>query len=96
MIKKHNKKNDINESNNIPINQLCSQSPFLLISTPFGIGRYKFNKIGYNSANELIIEYKIVDDEKYIDTSTIKYYIGKYYHLSSMQVLYASSYIFHS
>tara|TARA_Y100000994_G_C15677803_1_gene436525 strand:- start:160 stop:450 length:291 start_codon:yes stop_codon:yes gene_type:complete len=93
MIKNHNKKTDSNESNNISINQLCSQSPFLLISTPFGVGRYRFNKIGYNNNNELIIEYKIVDDLKYTDSSTIKYYIGKYYYLSSMQVLYASSYV---
>jgi len=96
MIKNHNKKNDRNVSNSISVNQICDQSPFLLISTPFGVGRYKFNKIGYNSTNELIIEYKIVDDEKYIDTSTIKYYFGKYYYLSSMQVLYASSYVVHS
>ena len=78
------------------IKQLCDQSPFLLINTPCGIGRYKFNKVGYNDNNELILEYKLINDDRYKDSNIIKYYIGNYYYLSATQVLYAFNYIANS
>ena len=78
------------------IKELCNQSPFLLINTPCGIGRYKFTKVGYNTTNELILEYKLLDDDGYEDTNIIRHYIGNYYYLSATQVLYASNYITNS
>ncbi len=56
----------------------------------------KFNKVGYDNTNELILEYELIDDDKYKDTNIIKYYIGNYYYLSATQVLYAFNYIANS
>ena len=88
--------NDGIESSRSSIKELCSQSPFLLINTPCGIGKYKFNKVGYDNTNELILEYKLIDDDRYEDTNIIKHYIGNYYYLSATQVLYAFNYIANS
>lgn len=96
MNKTAHKINDRIKSSRSSIKELCSQSPYLLINTPCGIGKYKFNKVGYNNKKELILEYKIINDDHYSDTSIIKHYIGKYYYLSAMQVLYASNYIANS
>ena len=74
------------------IMKLCTKSPFLIINTPCGIGKYVFNKIGYNNKRELTIEYKLITDNKYKDTSIIEYKIGNYYYLSATQVLYAIKY----
>ena len=57
------------------LSDLCNQSPFLIINTPCGIGKYKFNKVGYDNTNELILEYKLIDDDRYEDTNIIKHYI---------------------
>ena len=91
----HKINNSIDSGNKI-IQDICNQSPFLLINTPCGVGKYKFNKVGYNNNKELILEYKIINDDHYSDTSIIKHYIGKYYYLSAMQVLYASNYVANS
>ena len=75
------------------IKALCNQSPFLIINTPCGVGRYKFNRIGYNNKDEIVLEYKLVSDDKYKNTNIIRYNIGEYYYLSATQVLYAFNYI---
>ena len=88
--------NDGLKSSHSSIKELCSQSPFLLINTPCGIGKYNFNKVGYDNTNELILEYKLIDDDRYEDPNIIKHYIGNYYYLSATQVLYAFNYIANS
>jgi hypothetical protein len=75
------------------INALCNQSPFLIIIPPCGVGRYKFNRIGYNNKDKIVLEYKLVSDDKYKNTNIIRYNIGEYYYLSATQVLYAFNYI---
>ena len=78
------------------LNELCSQSPFLVINTPCGIGKYKFNKIGYDKDDSLILEYTLVNDRKYTDTPNIMYKLGKYFYLSAEQVLYSFKYFANS
>jgi len=78
------------------IRELCFQTPYLVINTSCGIGKYRFNKIGYDSKDELILEYTLVNDRKYHDTPNIKYKLGKYYYLSAEQVLYAFKYFANS
>ena len=87
-----NSKKDYN-GNQSSIKNLCNQSPFLVINTPCGVGRYKFNRIGYNNNDQLILEYRLISDEKYKDSNIIEHNIGKYYYLSATQVLYAFKYI---
>ena len=75
------------------IQELCFQTPFLVINTPCGIGKYKFNKIGYDKDDTLILEYTLINDGKYTDTPNIMYKLGKYFYLSAEQVLYAFKYV---
>ena len=78
------------------IRELCFQTPFLVINTPCGVGKYKFNKIGYNKDDSLILEYTLVNDRKYSDTPNIMYKLGKYFYLSAEQVLYSFKYFANS
>ena len=93
MNKISQKINNTSSSSHQSIKSLCNQSPFLIINTPCGVGRYKFNRIGYNNRDEIVLEYKLINDDKYKKTNIIKYNIGKYYYLSATQVLYAFNYI---
>ena len=86
---KVNKKNDDRKSF---LREFCCQSPFLIINTGCGIGKYKFNKIGYDNNNSLVLEYIIMNDDKYKDTNSIVHKLGKFYYLSATQVLYAFKY----
>ena len=74
------------------LSDLCHQSPFLVINTPCGVAKYKFNKIGYDHKNSLVLEYMIIDDKKYNDTNSIIHKIGRFYYLSATQLLYAFKY----
>ena len=53
----YSEKKDINSDvrNKSFLNELCHQSPFLVINTPCGIGKYKFNKIGYDDNKNPVI-----------------------------------------
>ena len=78
------------------IRELCFQTPFLVINTPCGVGKYKFNKIGYDKDDMLVLEYTLINDRKYTDTPNIIYKLGKYFYLSAEQVLYAFKYLANS
>ena len=79
-------------SNKKYISELCFQTPFLVINTSCGIGKYQFNKIGYDNNDDLVLEYILINDRKYNDTPNISYKLGKFYYLSAEQVLYAFKY----
>ena len=79
-------------SNKEYIKELCFQTPFLVINTSCGIGKYQFNKIGYDNNDDLVLEYILINDRKYNDTPNISYKLGKFYYLSAEQVLYAFKY----
>ena len=69
------------------IQELCLQSPVLIISTPCGVGKYRFNMLTYDKKNRLILKYKLLNDEKLKDTNKIEYILGKFYYLSAKQFL---------
>lgn len=71
------------------IQELCLQSPVLIISTPCGVGKYRFNMLTYDKENRLILKYKLLKDDKLKDTNKIEYILGKFYYLSAKQFLYA-------
>ena len=88
-----NHKTNESKAKQSSIKSLCNQSPYLIINAPCGVGRYKFNRIGYNNNDQLLLEYRLIHDDKYKDYNVIEHNIGKYYYLSATQVLYAFKYI---
>ena len=70
------------------LNEVCIHSPSLLIDTKCGVGRYKFNKIGYQD-DQLIIEFKLLVDSNNRDITNILYSIGNKCYLTVDQFLYA-------
>ena len=70
------------------LNEVCLHSPALLIDTKCGIGRYKFNKIGYQN-DQLIIEFELLIDSANRDVNNILHTIGNKCYLTVDQFLYA-------
>ena len=70
------------------LNEVCLHSPALLIDTKCGIGRYKFNKIGYQN-DQLIIEFELLIDSANKDVTNILHTIGNKCYLTVDQFLYA-------
>lgn len=70
------------------LNEVCLHSPALLIDTKCGIGRYKFNKIGYQN-DQLIIEFELLIDSANRDVTNIIHTIGNKCYLTVDQFLYA-------
>lgn len=70
------------------LNEVCVHSPSLLIDTKCGVGRYKFNKIGYQN-DKLIIEVKLLMDSANQDITNIVHTIGNKCYLTVDQFLYA-------
>ena len=70
------------------LNEVCIHSPSLLIDTQCGVGRYKFNKIGYEN-DQLIIEFKLLIDSKSKNEVNILHTIGNKCYLTVDQFLYA-------
>ena len=52
------------------LNEVCVHSPALLIDTKCGVGRYKFNKIGYQN-DKLIIEVKLLGGNTLVHLSVV-------------------------
>ena len=70
------------------LNEVCLHSPALLIDTKCGVGRYKFNKIGYEN-DQLIIEFELLIDSTNRDITNILHTIGNKCYLTVDQFLYA-------
>ena len=77
------------------LNEVCLHSPALLIDTKCGIGRYKFNKIGYQN-DQLIIEVKLLMDSANRDITNIVHTIGNKCYLTVDQFLYALKFYAHA
>ena len=68
--------------------QICNQNPYIVIKTQCGTGRYYFKNISYRN-DELILEFKLLQDKNYRDTKNIAYNIGEMCFLTASQYLYA-------
>jgi len=73
------------------LSQLCNQNPYIILKTQCGTGRYSFQNISYKN-DELVLEFKLIDDDHYGDTENIAYNIGNMCFLSASQYLYACEY----
>ena len=73
------------------LSQLCNQNPYIILKTQCGTGRYFFQNISYKN-DELVLEFKLIEDDNYGDTENIAYNIGKMCFLTASQYLYAFEY----
>jgi len=73
------------------LSQICNQNPYIILKTQCGTGRYSFQNISYKN-NELMLEFKLINDDNYGDTENIAYNIGEMCFLTASQYLYAFEY----
>ena len=71
---------------------LCNERSDLIIKTEFGLGHYKFLKFSQINGN-LVLEFNLLDDIKYNDTTSIYNHIGKTCFLTAEQYLAVYSYL---
>ena len=70
---------------------ICKATPKITIGTQCGVGMYEFKSIGYRD-NELVLEFKLVMDNKRSDCERISYNLGNRCVLTATQYLYAYEY----
>ncbi len=73
------------------LQEICKETPQITIGTQCGIGKYQFRSIGYRN-NELVLEFKLVMDNKRSDCERIAYNLGDRCVLTAAQYLYAYEY----
>ena len=73
------------------LSQICKQNPSIILKTQCGMGRYSFQNISYKN-DELVLEFKLINDDSYGDTENIAYNIGNMCFLTASQYLYAFEY----
>ena len=73
------------------IQEICEQTPQITIGTQCGVGMYEFKSIGYRD-NKLVLEFKLVMDNKRSDSERIAYNLGNRCVLTAAQYLYAYEY----
>ena len=73
------------------LQEICKATPQITIGTQCGIGMYQFKSIGYRD-NELVLEFKLIMDNKRTDCDKIAYNIGERCVLTAAQFLYAYEY----
>ena len=73
------------------LSQICNQNPYIILKTQCGTGRYSFQNISYKN-DELLLEFKLINDDNYGDTENIEYNIGNMCFLTASQYLYAFEY----
>jgi len=73
------------------LQEICKETPQITIGTQCGIGMYEFKCIGYRN-NELVLEFKLVMDNKRSDCERIAYNLGDRCVLTAAQYLYAYEY----
>ena len=73
------------------LQEICQATPQITIGTQCGVGMYEFKSIGYRD-NELVLEFKLVMDNKRTDCERIAYNIGDRCVLTAAQYLYAYEY----
>ena len=73
------------------LQEICQETPNITIGTQCGVGMYEFKSIGYRD-NELVLEFKLVMDNKRSDCDRIAYNLGNRCVLTAAQYLYAYEY----
>ncbi len=73
------------------LSQICNEEPYITLKTQCGTGKYSFQNISYRN-DELILEFKLVQDINYIDTENISHNLGSMCFLTTSQFLCAYNY----
>ena len=73
------------------LQEICKATPQITIGTQCGVGMYEFKSIGYRDS-ELVLEFKLVMDNKRSDCERIAYNLGNRCVLTAAQYLYAYEY----
>ena len=73
------------------LQEICKETPQITIGTQCGVGKYEFRSIGYRD-NELVLEFKLIMDNKKSDCERIAYNLGNRCVLTAAQYLYAYEY----
>ena len=73
------------------LQEICKETPKITIGTQCGVGMYEFKSIGYRD-NELVLEFKLIMDNKRSDCERIAYNLGNRCVLTAAQYLYAYEY----
>ena len=73
------------------LQEICTATPQITIGTQCGVGMYEFRSIGYRD-NELVLEFKLIMDNKKSDCERIAYNLGNRCVLTAAQYLYAYEY----
>ena len=91
-----NKNETINLNENIDdikyITLLCNEKTDLILKTEFGIGRFKFIKFN-ELQGHLVLEFQLLNDNKFKDTSSIYSNMGNKCFLTIQQYLSVYSYL---
>ena len=74
------------------ISMLCQEKKDLILKTEYGIGRYQFTKFNELHGNT-VLEFQLLDDNRYKDTSSINKNIGNKCFLTIQQYLSVYSYL---
>ena len=74
------------------ISLLCEEKKDLILKTEFGTGRYQFKKFN-ELQGKLVLEFQLLDDNHYKDTSKINNNIGNKCFLTIQQYLSVYSYL---
>jgi len=71
--------------------EICSEEPFMVIKTKYGVGKFHFEKVIIHD-NQILLQFHIVDDKQYKDTKSIVSHFGKTCFISSINYLEAYRY----
>jgi len=71
---------------------LCNERSDLIIRTEYGIGHYNFFQFT-QLKGRLVLEFKLIDDNKYRDTNSIYQHIGEKCFLTAQQYITVYSYL---
>lgn len=82
----------INKENSKFLELLCNEKSDIVIKTEFGVGHYIFEEFK-ELKGSLVLQFKLLDDNKFHDTNNIHNHIGNHCFLTVGQYLYAYSYI---
>ena len=74
------------------ISLLCEEKKDLILKTEYGIGRYQFQKFN-ELQGTLVLEFQLLEDSRYKDTSKINNNIGNKCFLTVQQYLTVYSYL---